>query len=157
KGALSPRAEIEEYGRDQERRREHVLPRRDPRHRLHMGWVEREEEPGHDAEPEPPEETPHELEREDGIEGVEEDLLQVVPDGPETPEAVIQHIRNELERHVAHEIGPGEDVAEVLGGPAADPGILRDVPGIVPAHEIEAEGGPEEKQRGGRDARGGDE
>src|SRR5256885_15409407 len=60
-------------------------------------------------------------------------------------------------RHVAHEIGLREDVMQVLPGPAPDPGVLGDVPGIVPAHEPEPEGAPVDEERRHRDDRARDQ
>ena len=77
----------------------------------------------------------------------------MVPERLQPPETVVQHVGHELERHVAHEVGLREDVAQVFPGPVPDPRVLRHVRGVVPAHEGEVERLEVDEKRHGRDGR----
>ena len=137
KRPLSPGPQVEIDRWKEEGRGKDVFPGGDPGDGLDVGGMHREEKPGHRGEPESPEESQPHHDRERGVQRVEDDLLQVIPERFQAPETVVHDVGHELERHVAHEIGLRENVAQVLARPGADPRILGHVPRIVPAQELE--------------------
>src|SRR5882672_3895518 len=69
----------------------------------------------------------------------------MVAPGLETPERVIQHVREEMKRKIVQKIGLREDRADVLPRELLDPGVLEDVDGVVPVQELVGAGAPERR------------
>ena len=107
----------------------------DPGDRLHVGRMNGEEERREKREKKIAEEPPRDEEGQDRVQAVQEHRLEVVSERIQAPEGVVHHVRDEVEREIVREVGLREYVDEILARQSADPRVVDDVGGVVPARE----------------------
>jgi hypothetical protein len=97
-------------------------------------------------------------EQEGGVEGVQENVREVVAEGAGAEEFRIEHEGNPQEGQPPLLLDVGEGPAEIFEGkPRQNRGVFIDVMGVVEVDEIEAGGGPEEGEGEGGEAQGDEE
>jgi hypothetical protein len=133
--APSRRLVVQDQREQEKDGREEIFPDRDPRHRLHVRRMDRVEERRDHAEGEAPEEPAHDEEGQHRVEPRQDHRLEMEPEWVQPPERVVDHVRDEVKGEVVREVGGREREADVLGREPPNPGIVRDVRGIVPARE----------------------
>jgi hypothetical protein len=141
-------AQVGEEGEQEEETAEDILAGGDPGDGFDALGMEGEDGGDEGGGPEGFRQAGEHPEEEGGVEGMEEDIDEMVAKGARAEHFRVEHVRDPQHRQPPLKFAVGAGPAEVFEGkPRHDMGVLGDVVGIVQIDEVEAGGGPEEGER----------